>query len=107
MMWAKIKVADPIFAPVREFLAWRPKAPEGDSALIKAIGLYQNLLAFHAGDSDKSALIDADRARLRFGYNLAVRVQLKGEYQSGMASIECLYAPEFNSHSASAQLTVK
>ncbi|MFM1555383.1 MAG: alpha-2-macroglobulin family protein [Limisphaerales bacterium] len=39
-----------------------------------------------------------------FEYN--VRVQHKGQYQSGMASIQCLYAPEFNSHSASHKLSV-
>jgi len=28
-------------------------------------------------------------------------VQLAGEYPMGYASIECMYAPEFNSHSES------
>ncbi len=31
----------------------------------------------------------------------------RGQYQSGLASIECMYAPEFNSHSNSVELTVK
>ena len=39
-------------------------------------------------------------------FEYSVRVQHKGEYQSGMANIQCLYAPEFNSHSASHKLTV-
>ena len=34
-------------------------------------------------------------------FEYSVRVQLRGEYQSGVASIQCLYAPEFNSHSES------
>jgi len=39
-------------------------------------------------------------------FEYTVRVQHKGQYQSGMASIQCLYAPEFNSHSASHKLSV-
>ena len=39
-------------------------------------------------------------------FEYSVRVQHKGEYQSGMANIQCLYAPEFNSHSASHKLSV-
>jgi hypothetical protein len=34
-------------------------------------------------------------------------VQLRGEYQTGIAEIQCMYAPEFNSHSQSIKLTVK
>ncbi len=35
------------------------------------------------------------------------RVQHRGEYTSGMAEIQCMYAPEFNSHSGSVRLTVR
>jgi hypothetical protein len=40
-------------------------------------------------------------------FEYSVRVQLKGKYQSGIASIQCLYAPEFNSHSEGFDLEVK
>ena len=40
-----------------------------------------------------------------FEYDL--RVQLKGKYQSGVAEIQCMYAPEFTSHSESIWLEVK
>jgi hypothetical protein len=40
-------------------------------------------------------------------FEYSVRVQLKGKYQSGIASIQCLYAPEFNSHSESFEIEVK
>lgn len=36
-----------------------------------------------------------------------VRVQLRGAYPSGVAEIRCMYAPEFNSHSASVPLRVE
>ena len=34
-------------------------------------------------------------------------MQLKGAYQTGIAEIQCMYAPEFNSHSESIALEVK
>ena len=37
-------------------------------------------------------------------FEYPVRVQLAGEYPMGYASIECMYAPEFNSHSESITL---
>jgi uncharacterized protein YfaS (alpha-2-macroglobulin family) len=40
-------------------------------------------------------------------FEYSTRVQLKGQYQSGIASIQCLYAPEFNSHSQSFELDVR
>ncbi|MBF0501554.1 MAG: hypothetical protein HQM09_15555 [Candidatus Riflebacteria bacterium] len=40
-----------------------------------------------------------------FEYNL--RVQHKGSYQTGMAEIQCMYAPEFGSHSESFLLEVE
>jgi hypothetical protein len=40
-------------------------------------------------------------------FEYSARVQHKGEYQSGMALIECMYAPEFNSHSESFALKVE
>ena len=40
-----------------------------------------------------------------FEYEL--RVQLAGQYQTGIAEIMCMYAPEFNSHSESFRLNVE
>lgn len=40
-------------------------------------------------------------------FEYSVRVQLKGRYQTGIASIQSIYAPEFNSHSESFELEVK
>ncbi|MHC1728947.1 MAG: alpha-2-macroglobulin [Syntrophobacteraceae bacterium] len=40
-------------------------------------------------------------------FEYSTRVQLKGRYQTGIASIQCMYAPEFNSHSESFDLEVK
>lgn len=62
----------PIFEPVAEFLQWEPDTTDTDSAKLKAVRLYQALLAFHQDDSDKTAFIDADLHRLKFGYNQAL-----------------------------------
>jgi len=40
-------------------------------------------------------------------FEYSVRVQHRGKYQTGFASIQCMYAPEFNSHSESILLEVK
>ena len=40
-------------------------------------------------------------------FEYSTRVQLRGEYQTGVADIQCMYAPEFNSHSQSLTVTVK
>ncbi len=40
-------------------------------------------------------------------FEYSTRVQLRGDYQTGMAEIQCMYAPEFNSHSQSIGLEVK
>lgn len=40
-------------------------------------------------------------------FEYILRVQHRGQYPMGMAHIECMYAPEFNSHSESIPLDVK
>lgn len=40
-------------------------------------------------------------------FETSARVQLRGAYPSGIAEIQCMYAPEFNSHSGSVMIEVK
>jgi hypothetical protein len=40
-------------------------------------------------------------------FETSSRIQLRGQYPSGIAEIQCMYAPEFNSHSASTLIEVK
>jgi uncharacterized protein YfaS (alpha-2-macroglobulin family) len=40
-------------------------------------------------------------------FEYTLRVVHRGAYQNGMAQIECMYAPEFNSHSESVKLEIK
>ena len=46
-------------------------------------------------------------AKGTYVFEYPVRVQHRGAYATGVASVECMYAPEFNSHSASIPLEVK
>ena len=40
-------------------------------------------------------------------FEYSTRIQHKGQYQTGITSIQCMYAPEFNSHSESFDLDVE
>jgi hypothetical protein len=62
----------PIFGTVDEFLKWQPQAADAGSPTLKAVRLFQNMLAFHKGDAGPAASLDIDLHRLRFGYNTAV-----------------------------------
>ncbi|TWT80819.1 MG2 domain protein [Planctomycetes bacterium CA13] len=68
----ELEASSPIFGRVDDLLAWEPNTDDNDSPTLKAIQLYQQLLTFHKNDDDKSALLDADLARLVFGNNQAV-----------------------------------
>lgn len=46
-------------------------------------------------------------AKGTYVFEYPVRVQHRGAYTTGVASVQCLYAPEFNSHSGSVPLSVK
>lgn len=61
-----------LFGSADDFLAWKPVTTDEKSTKLQAIRLYQKLLRFHANDDDRSAYLDADLARLQFGYSHAV-----------------------------------
>ncbi|MEE2937350.1 MAG: alpha-2-macroglobulin family protein [Planctomycetota bacterium] len=69
---------------------------------------YQDGLAYYESTRDAASHFFIDYLpKGTYVFEYSSRVQLKGEYQSGMASIECMYAPEFNSHSESFALLVE
>jgi uncharacterized protein YfaS (alpha-2-macroglobulin family) len=69
---------------------------------------YQDGLAYYESTRDAASHFFIDYLpKGTYVFEYASRVQLKGEYQSGMASIESMYAPEFNSHSESFALIVE
>jgi hypothetical protein len=69
---------------------------------------YQDGLAYYESTRDTASHFFIDYLpKGTYVFEYATRVVHKGQYQTGMASIQCMYAPEFNSHSESLLLEVK
>ena len=69
---------------------------------------YQDGLAYYESTRDTASHFFIDYLpKGVYVFEYSTRVQLKGRYQTGIAHIECMYAPEFNSHSESFTLDVK
>jgi hypothetical protein len=69
---------------------------------------YQDGLAYYESTRDTASHFFIDYLpKGVYVFEYAVRVQHQGKYQTGFASIQCMYAPEFNSHSESLWLEVK
>jgi Bacterial Alpha-2-macroglobulin MG10 domain len=69
---------------------------------------FQDGLAYYESTRDTASHFFIDYLpKGTYVFEYSTRVQLRGTYQTGIAGIQCLYAPEFNSHSESLQLEVK
>jgi hypothetical protein len=69
---------------------------------------YQDGLRYYESTRDTASHFFIDYLpKGAYVFEYATRVQLRGEYQTGVASIQCMYAPEFNSHSGSLVLKVR
>lgn len=74
----------PIFGSDSEFLSWRPETADSNSPTLKAVRLYQSLLAFHRNDRDRTAFLDADLWRLHFGKNKAAGEEKDARYKAAL-----------------------
>ncbi len=74
----------PIFASTADYLKWVPQTSDAQNRTVKGIKLFQKLLAFHEGDQDTSAFLDADLHRLRFGYNKSVGEAKNTRYKAAL-----------------------
>lgn len=69
---------------------------------------YQDGLSYYESTRDTASHFFIDYLpKGVYVFEYSTRVQLKGNYQSGIAEIQCMYAPEFNSHSESIGLAVE
>src|SRR6185369_15645868 len=69
---------------------------------------YQDGLAYYESTRDTASHFFIDYLpKGVYVFEYSTRVVHKGEYQTGIAEIQCMYAPEFNSHSESHLLTAK
>ena len=84
----EISADGPIFSSAEDFLAWDVGDAEAASAQRKAVILYQSLLRFHKDDEDRSAFLDADLLRLRYGYNTAFGEEKTSRYKAALRRLE-------------------
>ena len=69
---------------------------------------FQDGLAYYESTRDTSSHFFIDYLpKGTYVFEYATRVVHQGRYQTGLAQIQCLYAPEFNSHSESLPLVVR
>ena len=69
---------------------------------------YQDGLAYYESTRDASSHFFIDYLpKGNYVFEYPVKIFHRGRYQSGIANIQSMYAPEFNSHSASYWLEVK
>jgi hypothetical protein len=69
---------------------------------------YQDGLAYYESTRDTASHFFIDfLPKGVYVFEYSTRVQLRGQYRTGIAEIQCMYAPEFNSHSESLPLAVK
>ena len=69
---------------------------------------YQGGLVYYESTKDAATHFFIDTLpKGTYVFEYPLRVVLRGAYQNGMALIECMYAPEFNSHSESVKLEIK
>ncbi|MBP5468748.1 MAG: alpha-2-macroglobulin family protein, partial [Candidatus Riflebacteria bacterium] len=68
---------------------------------------WQDGLGYYEATKDSASRFYIDYlAKGTYVFEYELRVQLAGKYQTGIAEIMCMYAPEFNSHSESFMLDV-
>ena len=78
------------------------RPPQGPAAAAQADQLlsqykYQDGLGYYEMTKDTASHFYIDYLpKGVYVFEYSVRVQHKGQYQSGMANIQCLYAPEFS-----------
>ena len=69
---------------------------------------YQDGLGYYQSTRDTASHFYLDYLpKGTYVFEYSVRVQHRGEYQTGMTNVQCMYAPEFNSHSQSISLEVE
>lgn len=69
---------------------------------------FQDGLAYYESTKDTASHFFIDYLpKGTYVFEYSVRAMHKGKYPTGLADIQCMYAPEFNSHSGSVMLEVK
>ncbi len=99
----ELEAASPALSPADDFLKWKPESTDTTSRTIKALRLMQNVLAFHQGDKDQTAYLDADLFRLQYAYNTALGQDKANRYKSSLLA----FAGTHGGHELSATALVR
>lgn len=96
--------------------AFEPVSPSPDHLSQKGIGSgdglsgyhYQDGLGYYQSTTDQATNFFFDfLPKGTYVFEYALRVNANGEYSNGIATIQCMYAPEFTAHSEGIRITVK
>ena len=69
---------------------------------------FRDGIAYYESTKDTASHFFIDYLpRGTYVFEYSVRVQHRGVYETGIAELQCMYAPEFNSHSGSVEITVE
>ena len=112
----KAKVGDELVVRIElrvdrdmEYVHMKDHRPSGSEPVnVLSRYKYQDGLGYYEATKDTATHFYIDylpKGTYVFEYSL--RIQHRGQYQTGMANIQCMYAPEFNSHSQSFTLKVE
>ena len=93
----ELDAAGPALGSLDEFLAWQPAADaavtDTDSPLLDTVRLYQELLVFHRGDADRTAVLAADLDRILWAGGVAVALGDGGDVtERKQAALEAFVA---------------
>ncbi len=84
----EVSADSPALSAAADFVAWEPMVAAGDESLRpRAVRLYQELIRFHLSDKDRTALIDADLARLVYCHSIALGEEKNARYAAALKRI--------------------
>jgi uncharacterized protein YfaS (alpha-2-macroglobulin family) len=92
-----------------EYVHLKDQRPSGSEPVdVLSRYRYQDGLGYYESTRDTATHFFMDYLpKGVYVFEYSTRIQHKGKYQTGMAAIQCMYAPEFNSHSESFDLEVR
>jgi uncharacterized protein YfaS (alpha-2-macroglobulin family) len=112
----KVKVGDELVVRIEirtdrdmEFVHLKDQRP-GSVEPVNVLSRYkwQDGLGYYESTRDTASHFFIDYLRKgTYVFEYSTRVQLRGSSQTGIAELQCMYAPEFNSHSESFTLEVE
>jgi uncharacterized protein YfaS (alpha-2-macroglobulin family) len=92
-----------------EYVHMKDQRPSGSEPVdVLSQYKYQDGLYYYQSTRDTASHFFIDYLpKGTYVFEYSIRIQNRGRYQTGMAQIQCMYAPEFNSHSASIPLETR